>query len=65
MHSRLPSEASRGRLPKSWTAYVREDLESLKLLPIWARTALNIESWRDKIEDLLIHAQSTMLGMCG
>ena len=32
MHSRLPSKASRGRPPKCWTDYVREDLESLKLL---------------------------------
>ena len=39
MHSRLPSKASRGRPPKCWTDYVREDLESLKLLLNWAQLA--------------------------
>ena len=30
LHSRLPSNASRGRPPKCWTAYVREDLEAFR-----------------------------------
>ena len=37
LHSRLPSKASRGRPPKCWTDYVREDLEALRLLLNWSR----------------------------
>ena len=64
MHSRLPSKASRGRPPKCWTDYVREDLESLKLLLNWARLAQDRDTWRNKIQDLLGHTPSTMLEMC-
>ena len=64
MHSRLPSKASRGRPPKCCTDYVREDLESLKLLLNWAQLAQDRESCRNKIQDLLGHTPSTTLEMC-
>ena len=44
--------------------YVRVDVNSLKLLLDWARLAQDRESWRDKIQELLGHTQSTMLEMC-
>ena len=52
-HSRLPSKASRGRLPKRWTDYVREGIEGLKLLLKWAQLAQDRKPWRNKIQDLL------------
>ena len=57
LHSRLPSNASRGRPPKCWTDYVREDLEALRLLLNWSRLAKDRESWRDKIHQILGHTQ--------
>ena len=57
LHSRLPSNASRGRPPKCWTDPVREDLEALKLLLNWSRLAKDRESWRDKVQQILGHTQ--------
>ena len=53
MHRRFPSKASRGRPPKCWTDYVREDLEAPKLLHNWARLAQDRDSWRDRIHKLM------------
>ena len=57
MHSRLPSKASRGRLPKGWTDYMREDLEALKVLHNGARLAQDRDSWRHGFQELLGHTQ--------
>ena len=32
MHSRLPSKGSRGRPPKCWTDYIREDFEDSEVV---------------------------------
>ena len=57
LHSRLPSKASRGRPPKCWTGYVREDLEAVRLLLNWSRLAKDRQLWRDQIQQILGHTQ--------
>ena len=57
VHSRLQSNASRGRPPKCWTDYVREDFEAPRLLLDWSSLAKNSDTWRYQIQQLLGHTQ--------
>ena len=50
MHSRIPSRASKGRPPKCWTDYVREDLDVPRLLHNWSWAAQDRVSRRDKFQ---------------
>ena len=44
--------------------HIPPSLETLKLLLNHAQLAQGRESWRNKIQDLLGHTQSTVLKMC-